>query len=101
MAETTKYPESVITKNKKGKIEIRSLLDRGRFVRYEYVDPATGKRTENKTKLVLLGDEKTEEYFIIPMKDGRALMLKAESRGERMVWDGLKAVGLTDEGKTL
>jgi hypothetical protein len=100
MVETTRYPESVLAETKKGKTEVRSLIDKGRFVRYEYLDPVTGKRTANKAKLVLLGDDKTEEYFIIPMKDGRALMLNAEIKGERMLWDGKKAVGLRGEGES-
>jgi len=87
-----KYPEEVLTTSKKGKVEVRKLIDRGRYVRYEYIDPQTGKRTENKLKLVLLGDS-AEEYFIIPMK-GKSLLIPAEAKGERKIWDGSKAVDL-------
>lgn len=89
------YPEEVLTISKKGKVEVRNLLDRGRYVRYEYLDPKTGKRSENKIKIVLIGDEeKMEEYFIVPLKDDRKLMVPTESKGKRKLWDGEKAVEL-------
>lgn len=88
-----KYPDEVLAKSKKGKIEVRKLIDRGRYVRYEYIDPESGERTENKLKLVLIGNRE-EEFFVIPMRDGRMLMLPSESRGERKLWDGEKAVDL-------
>jgi hypothetical protein len=88
------YPEEVLTRSKKGRIEVRNLMDRGRFVRYEYIDPNTGKKSENKVKLVLILDEKQEEYFIIPMKDKRHLMIPVESKGDRKIWDGRKSVDL-------
>ncbi|MDY6985406.1 MAG: hypothetical protein SVE93_03250 [Candidatus Thermoplasmatota archaeon] len=87
------YPEEVITESKKGKKEVRKLIDRGSFVRYEYIDPDTGERGESKIKLVLKG-KTVEEYFIIPVKGGRSLMLKAEEKGARKIWDGEKAVDL-------
>jgi hypothetical protein len=88
------YPKEVLTVSKKGRVEVRNLVDRGRYIRYEYLDPETGERTENKVKLVLIG-EKVEEYFMIPTKDGkRFLLLPVEPKGERMVWDGEKAVEL-------
>jgi hypothetical protein len=75
-------------KNKKGKTEVRSIIDRGMFVRYEYLDPSTGEKTENKIKIVLKTEKGTDEYFIIPMKDKRNLMLPVESKGPRKLWDG-------------
>ncbi len=90
-----KYPEEVLTRSKKGKIEVRNLVDYGRFVRYEYLDPETGKRSENKVKLVLFNGEDYEEYFIIPLKQkNRYLLLTAEKKGERKIWDGSNAVDL-------
>lgn len=89
------YPKEVLTKSKKGKIEVRSLLCRGRFARYEYIDPKTSKRSENKDKLVLISEGNgEEEYFVIPIKGGRFLMLPTEAKGERKIWDGQKAVDL-------
>ena len=77
-----KYPEEVLTKSKKGKIEVRNLIDHGRFVRYEYLDPESGKRSENKVKIVLYNGTDYEEYFIIPLKQkNKFLMLKAEKKG--------------------
>ena len=88
------YPEQVLTKSKKGKVEVRKLIDSGRFVRYEYIDPETGKLTQNKYKLLLIIGDRMEEFFIVPLKDGRYLMIPTETKGERMVWDGEKAVGV-------
>jgi len=90
-----KYPEEVLTKSKKGKIEVRNLIDHGRFVRYEYLDPESGKRSENKVKIVLYNGTDYEEYFIIPLKQkNKFLMLKAEKKGPRKLWDGDKAVDM-------
>ncbi len=90
-----KYPEEVLTKSKKGKVEVRNLVDHGTFVRYEYLNPETGKRSENKVKIVLYNGEDYEEYFIIPLKqDNRALLFKAEKKGPRGIWDGTKPVDL-------
>jgi len=95
------YPESVLTKSKKGKIEVRSLIDAGEFVRYEYLDPETGEKTENKYKLVLIPKKqnltrsaplKVSEFFIVPIAGGRFLMIPAEEKGSRALWDGKKAV---------
>ena len=89
------YPAEVVTEGKKSKREVRNLVDRGIFVRYEYLDPETGERAENKTKIALRKNTgETEEYFIIPVSGNRSLLLRAEEKGERMVWDGTKAVRL-------
>jgi hypothetical protein len=88
------YPKEVLTTSKKGKVEVRSLIDRGRFVRYEYLDLQTGERTEDKIKLVLVKEDETEEYFIIPMKGKRFLLIPVEAKGERKLWDDEKVVEL-------
>ena len=91
----TVYPEDVMTRSKKGKLEVRSLVDRGTFVRYEYLDAESGKRGEDKVRLVLVPDGKgAEEYFVIPMKGVRFLMLPTGPKGERKVWDGERAVDI-------
>lgn len=41
-----KFPEEVLTRTKKGEIKVRSLVDRGRFVRYRYPNPETGEPME-------------------------------------------------------
>jgi hypothetical protein len=90
------YPEEVLTRTKKGELEVRSLIDRGRFVRYNYLDPETGEAMEGrKVKLVLISDAgRTEEYFIIPTKSKRDLLIPAAEKGARKVWDGTRAVDL-------
>ncbi len=87
-----RFPDEVITVSKRGKREVRVLVDRGRYIRYEYLDPVTGKKSENKVKLVLLTEDgKQEEYFIIPLKqEGKFLLLKAEVKGNRKIWDEKK-----------
>ena len=92
----TRFPEEVLTRTKKGEVEVRSLIDRGRYVRYHYLHPETGEPMEGgKIKLVLLAEDgRTEEYFIIPMKSKRDLLIPAMEKGPRMLWDGSRAVGL-------
>ncbi len=89
------YPESVLTKNKKGKLEVRNLVSRGQFVMYDYHDPKTFKHVENKKKkLYLKGEDgKVEEYYIVPLKDEkRSLFISPEKVEEkfRKVWNGKK-----------
>ena len=89
------YPEEVLTKSKKGKTEVRSLVDSGKFVRYEYLDPETGKRSENKVKIVLYNGEDYEEYFVIPLKQkNKSLLLKAEKKPNRKLWRNGKIIDL-------
>jgi hypothetical protein len=92
----TRFPEEVLTRTKKGEVEVRSLIDRGRYVRYHYLHPETGEPMEGgKIKLVLLAEDgRTEEYFIIPMKSKRDLLIPAMEKGPRMLWDGSRVVPL-------
>ena len=90
------FPEDVLTKTRKGEIEVRSLIDRGRYVRYNYLNPDTGEPMEGgKVKLVLVSDDgATEEYFVIPTKSKRDLLIPAPDKGARKIWDGTRAVDL-------
>ena len=90
------FPDEVLTKTKKGEVEVRSLIDRGRYVRYNYLDPESAEPMEGvKLKLVLVSDSgRTEEFFIIPTKSKRDLLIPAAEKGARKVWDGTKAVEL-------
>ncbi len=90
------YHEEVLTRTRKGDLEVRSLIDRGRYVRYNYLHPESGEPMEGgKVKLVLRSDSgETEEYFIIPTKSKRDLLIPASEKGARKVWDGTKAVNL-------
>lgn len=92
----TKFPDDVLTRTKKGEIEVRSLIDRGRYVRYNYLHPETREPMEGgKVKLVLISEGgDTEEYFIIPTRSKRDLLIPAAEKGARKVWDGAKAVEL-------
>lgn len=90
------FPEEVLTRTKKGEVEVRSLVDRGRYVRYRYLHPETGEPMEGgKVKLVLIAESgATEEYFVIPTKSRRELLIPAPEKGARKVWDGTRAVDL-------
>ncbi|MCD6483190.1 MAG: hypothetical protein J7K83_02890 [Candidatus Aenigmarchaeota archaeon] len=82
-----KYPESVITVSKRGKKEVRILDKRGRFVIYGYKLLENGKM-ENKKKICLLDENgKREDYFMIPLKDGRILLLPEKEIKNVKVWN--------------
>jgi len=84
------FPDTVMTKSKKGKVEIRSLDHRGSYVICKYVDPKTMKLADTKRKLMLRDDEGTvREYFIIPLKDPkRALLVLPEAEEkDRQIWN--------------
>ena len=86
------YPKSVLTKDRKGNLEVRNLISRGKFVMYDYRDIKTFKQVEsNKKKLHLKDmDGKISEYYIIPLKsDNRSLLIKPEKPEEkvRKVWN--------------
>ncbi len=85
-------PETVLTKGKGGKLEVRALDSRGSYVMCKYLDPKTMKPADNKRKLMLKDKNGiAHEYFIIPLKDPkRALLLTAASEEkERQIWNEL------------
>ncbi len=87
-----KYPETVLTKDKKGNLEIRNLVSRGQFVMYDYRDAKTFKQVENNKKKIYLkdGEGKVTEYYIIPLKTGNRSLLISPDKSEekpRKVWN--------------
>ena len=83
-------PETVLTKGKGGKLEVRAVDSRGSYVMCKYLDPETMQPADKKRKLMLKNQNGTIlEYFIIPLKDPkRALLLTAESEEkERQIWN--------------
>ena len=87
---TEKYPESVLTENRSGKVEVRTLKSKGRFVIAEYRDPETNEISDKKKKLVLRKEDgETEEFFIIPMdqENKDLLITPKEKSGEYEFWD--------------
>jgi hypothetical protein len=89
------FPEEVLTKNRKGQLEVRNLLARGVFVLYDYRDPISFKVVESgKKKLYLKSEDgSVQEFYIIPTKtEGRELLLKPkkEETIERKVWNNKK-----------
>ena len=84
------FPETVVTKSKKSRLEIRSLDHRGSYVICKYVDPKTMKLADTKRKLMLKDEEgNIREYFIIPLKDPkRALLILPEAEEkDRQIWN--------------
>ncbi len=84
-----KFPESVITKSKSGKLEVRALVSKGKYIMYRYLDPTSGKESNKKQKLLLKSvDGKIKQWFIIPMQKPRSLMIAAELKEpEKKVWN--------------
>jgi hypothetical protein len=85
-----KFPETVLTKSKKGKLEVRGLDHRGTYVMCKYLNPETMKLADTKRKLILKDEEgKIAEYFIIPLKDPkRSLLVTPETEEkDRQVWN--------------
>ena len=83
------YPGSVFTVDKKGNKEVRVLVDKGQFVRYQYMDPKIGKLLESGKFSIILQTTKGEEHlYVIPMKQGRALVVfpKSEAK-QRKIWN--------------
>jgi len=83
------FPEEVLTKTKKGNIEVRNLIARGKFVWYDYRDPKTFEKVENgKSRIFLKDDEgNVYSYFVIPLKDGRLLLIEADKEEDKKVWN--------------
>lgn len=86
------YPKEVIAITSKGKKEARIFVERGRYIRYTYIDPETGKLVRKGKEAVFLKNEKGqyEELFIVPLKKRRSLLFKTKEKPEavkaRKVW---------------
>jgi len=83
-----KFSEATLTKNKKGRVEVRALDSHGEYVLCKYLDPNTMKLSDKKKALFLKGEDgKVQEYFIIPLNPNRSLLIKGEKgEKERKVW---------------
>lgn len=87
------YPKEVLAKAK----EARVLIDKGRFVRYSYIDAKTGK-APSKYTLLLNDGKQIDHYFIVPMK-GKELVVKRVKESikkKRKVWDKGKKKTVND-----
>ena len=88
-----KYPEGVLTKDRKGNVEVRNLVSKGKFLMYDYRHPETFKQVEsNKLKLYLKDAEGKKGFYLIPLKGNRFLMIEAKEgkHPERKVWNEKK-----------
>jgi hypothetical protein len=85
-----KFSEDVLTRGKRGKLEVRALESRGSYVMCKYLNPETLESADKKVKLSLKNEKgEVNEYFIIPLKDStRSLLISAEKEEkERKVWN--------------
>ncbi len=58
-----------LTVSSKGRVEVRSLVERGSYTIVEYRDPETMKTVENKFKIYLRNDRgELRGYLMIPLK---------------------------------
>ncbi|HUK29239.1 MAG TPA: hypothetical protein VLV31_12510 [Candidatus Acidoferrales bacterium] len=90
VVKSMQLPETVLTKGKGGKLEVRTLDSRGSYILCKYLDPKTMKPADRKRKLTLKGsDGRVLEYFIIPLKDAkRSLLITSDpEEKERQVWN--------------
>ena len=84
------FPETVMTRSKKGKLEIRTLESRGSFVICKYLDSNTLKLADTKKKLILRSENgELAEYFIVPLKDPRRALLISSPLDEKehQIWN--------------
>ncbi len=84
------FSESVLTKAKNGKLEVRTLQSRGTYVTCKYLNAETLKLTDKKLKLSLRNEKgEVSEFFIIPLKDPkRSLLIRAEKEDKgRKIWN--------------
>ena len=94
MAQKKECPPETITFDRKGNKEVRLLVDKGRFVRYQYMDPPSGKIVEKGKFSIILKNEKGKEehLYIIPLKEKKALVVwPGQEKKERMVWSNQKS----------
>jgi hypothetical protein len=88
-----RYPEEVLTTDKKGKLEVRNLVSKGKFVLYDYRDPKDSKQLENKKlKLYLKDSEGKRGFYLIPLKGNRYLAIEVKDDKLRKVWNEKKRI---------
>jgi hypothetical protein len=80
-----------LTKDRKGNIEVRNLVSKGKFVMYDYRNPETFKQVESKKLKLYLKDESKKGFYLIPLKGNRFLMIESkEDEEERKIWNERK-----------
>lgn len=86
------YPKETLTKNN----EVRVLEEKGKYIKYTYIDPKTGNLIKKgKYSLILKSQTSKRHLFIIPLKTGKSMIVKDEiDKQKRKVWDKNKAVGV-------
>jgi len=67
------YPLETLTDNK----EVRILVEEGKYIKYTYIDPKTGKLIkEGKYSLLLKSETSKRHIFVIPLKDEKSMIVK-------------------------
>ncbi len=75
------FPESVLTKGRKGKLEIRGLDHRGSYVMCKYLDPKTMSLADTKRKLVLKDEDGKIRVLHHPIKGSKTGTLNHNRNG--------------------
>lgn len=84
------YPDSVLTKNRSGRSEVRALDSKGKFVIAKYLDSDNLKESDKKRKLVLKKESgEIQEFFIIPTKqNNKSLLITPKKKSKKhSFWD--------------
>jgi hypothetical protein len=87
-----KFSDAVLTKAKGGRIELRAVDSREEYVLCKYLDTKTLRPADKKKKLCLRDkDDSIQEYFIIPLKDKRSLLVASGKKEKNAkVWNERK-----------
>jgi len=90
-----KFPDEVLTADRKGNIEVRNVVSKGKFMMYDYRDPKSFRQLEGRKLKLYLKDEEGNEkrgFYLIPLKGDRYLMIEAkqDKHPERKVWNEKK-----------
>ncbi len=85
-----RIPESVLTQDKSGNLEVRNLISRGQFVMYEYRDLKNFSLLKRGARKLYLKDRKgnVSGFMIIPLKPNKSLMVAPdELELDKKVWN--------------
>ena len=84
------FPESVLTKDRRGSKEVRNLISKGQFVLYEYRDPKDFSLLKNGARKLYLKENegKVLGYMIIPLKANKSLMVAPDKLElDKRIWN--------------
>ena len=59
------YPEDVVAVTSRGEREVRVLEEKGKYVKYGYVEEKSGKEVKNKFTIALQGKKEVEKFMVV------------------------------------